>query len=143
MVYILHLQYTQTMGIVSISWLYNHGVFYRLINLQGYANRNIIIKKKGEAVLLMTARMRQGAMEKAHHNEIDLKETTGRHIEKLMRRKGLTVEETADFLYVSVQAVYKWRRGESLPEWTTAVRLCELLGTTLDELILPNNTRKE
>ena len=66
---------------------------------------------------------------------------TGRNIRRLRVLKRLKVEDVARFMgFESVQAVYKWQRGESLPTVDNLVALSVLLGTAMDDIII---TREE
>lgn len=52
---------------------------------------------------------------------------TGARIRALRRAKGLRVTDISDFMgFESPNAVYKWQRGDSLPDLGNMVRLCEL-----------------
>ncbi len=63
-------------------------------------------------------------------------EKTGENIEHLIKEKNLTFIEVAEHMNVTVQAVYKWRKGKCLPGWDMVDQLCKLLGTTFDGLIV-------
>ena len=66
---------------------------------------------------------------------------TGRNIRKLRVARHLRVEDVARFMgFESVQAVYKWQRGESLPSVDSLVALSVLLQTPMDDIII---TREE
>lgn len=49
-------------------------------------------------------------------------------------RAGLSQAALAQKVGVSQQAVGKWERGESAPQWGMAPKLAELFGCTIDEL---------
>ena len=52
---------------------------------------------------------------------------TGARIRALRKARGLRVTDISDFMgFESPQAVYKWQRGDSLPDLGNMVRLCEL-----------------
>ena len=52
---------------------------------------------------------------------------TGERIREIRRARGLRVTDISSFMgFESPQAVYKWQRGESLPDLGNMVRLMEL-----------------
>ena len=52
---------------------------------------------------------------------------TGARIRDLRRAKGFRVTDISEYMgFESPQAVYKWQRGDSLPDLCNMVRLCEL-----------------
>ena len=56
-------------------------------------------------------------------------EKTGALIRQAVQESGYSVKEIAEITGVSsVQAVYKWFRGESLPTTETQIVLCKLFG---------------
>lgn len=58
--------------------------------------------------------------------------------EKLIQRRkerGMTQEELADRLSVSRQTVSKWENGECMPDAEKFIRLSDILGISLDELV--------
>lgn len=62
---------------------------------------------------------------------------TGRQISRLMEKAGITPKTLADKLgFSSAVAVYKWKRGISLPSIDNLVDLSEVFGVTLDELLI-------
>ena len=73
---------------------------------------------------------------------IDLK-ATGRRIEELRKERHLKVEDVATFMgFESVQAVYKWQRGASLPSLDNMYALSVLFNTSIESILkrkeLPN-----
>lgn len=50
-------------------------------------------------------------------------------------RLGMTQEELADRLEISRQSVSKWETGASIPDVEKLVKLAQLFGVTLDELV--------
>lgn len=56
-------------------------------------------------------------------------------IQKLRTAKGLSQGALADALDVSRQSVSKWETGASVPELDKLVKMSELFGVTLDELV--------
>lgn len=61
----------------------------------------------------------------------------GRQIALLRKRKGWTQEELAGRLNISSQAVSKWENGHAMPELPLLVEVSELLGCTIDQMLLP------
>ena len=67
---------------------------------------------------------------------IDLS-ATGRNIERLRRRAGLSVRAMQEsFGFSSPQAIYKWQRGECMPTLDNIVALAAVFGVTVDEIII-------
>lgn len=53
----------------------------------------------------------------------------------LRKRKGLTQEDIANYLHVVRQTVSKWEKGISVPDADALMRLADLLGVSVSELI--------
>lgn len=51
---------------------------------------------------------------------------------------GLTVQQSATSLGVSIQTVYQWERGENYPEGRRLKEIAELYKCTVDELLTGN-----
>ena len=69
---------------------------------------------------------------------------TGARIRELRRANHLKVSEVARFMgFESVQAVYKWQRGESLPTIDNLYALSELFGTPVDSILRGNRERDD
>ncbi len=51
------------------------------------------------------------------------------------KERGMTQEELADRLSVSRQTVSKWENGECMPDAEKFIRLSDILGISLDELV--------
>lgn len=60
----------------------------------------------------------------------------GERIYKLRTQKNLSQGDLADMLDVSRQSISKWETNGSVPELDKLVKLSEIFGVTLDELIL-------
>ena len=60
----------------------------------------------------------------------------GQQIYELRTKKGLSQGELAEALDVSRQSVSKWETGSSVPELDKLIKLSQLFGVTLDELVL-------
>ena len=61
----------------------------------------------------------------------------GNRIALLRREKGLTGEKFAEALGVSPQAVSKWENGKCLPETALLPAIANLLGTSIDSILIP------
>ena len=57
------------------------------------------------------------------------------NLSSLRRLKGITLEEVADKIGATRQAVGKWESGETVPDLMHASALAELYGVTLDSLL--------
>lgn len=61
---------------------------------------------------------------------------TGDRIKELRKLHHLKVEEVARFMgFESVQAVYKWQRGDSLPTVDNLYALSRLFDTSVDDIL--------
>ncbi len=61
---------------------------------------------------------------------------TGARIKELRVAHRLTVEQLAEIMgFESVQAIYKWQRGESIPTTDNLYILAAVLGTTVDDIM--------
>ncbi|MCR4674603.1 MAG: helix-turn-helix domain-containing protein [Lachnospiraceae bacterium] len=70
-------------------------------------------------------------------------EAAGQRIRELRMQNHLTVEGVADSLGLeSVQAIYKWQRGESLPSVDNLYALSKLLGTTIEYILEGDHSRE-
>ena len=58
----------------------------------------------------------------------------GKFISLCRKNKGLTQEQLAEKLGVSINAVSKWDRGINLPDVSIMQNLCSILGVSLNEL---------
>ena len=61
----------------------------------------------------------------------------GNQIKELRKRKGLTQKELAEELHVSFQAVSGWERGVAPPDLDNLLRIADLFGILLDDLLRP------
>lgn len=69
---------------------------------------------------------------------IDLK-ATGKRIKELRLRNNLSVEDVSHYMgFESIQAVYKWQRGESLPSIDSLYALSKLFRISMDEILIGN-----
>lgn len=69
---------------------------------------------------------------------INLKET-GKNLRKIMREQDVTVKEVQHYLGLgSVQSIYHWLNGISLPSIDNLYALSVLFDVSMDELICGN-----
>lgn len=69
--------------------------------------------------------------------------TFGEKLQDLRRKAGMSQDTLAERLDVSRQAVSKWERDETMPETEKLVRIAQLFGASLDELLLDREPPKE
>ncbi len=67
----------------------------------------------------------------------------GGFISECRRAKGWTQNQLAERLGITDKAVSKWETGRSMPDLSLFTPLCELLGITLNELLLGEYIPKE
>lgn len=61
---------------------------------------------------------------------------TGERIRELRNDRHLKVEDVARFMgFESVQAIYKWQRGDSLPTVDNLYALSRLFETSVDDIL--------
>ena len=65
---------------------------------------------------------------------------TGWKIGELIDEKGYSNQEIADILGLTLQAIYKWRYGLSLPTLDNFYMLSQILEKSMDELIVPEKS---
>ena len=61
--------------------------------------------------------------------------TLGETIRTVRSEKGMSQGDLADALDVSRQSVSKWETDASVPELDKLVKMCDLFGVSLDELV--------
>lgn len=62
---------------------------------------------------------------------------TGKKIEELGKEKGISVQEIADELCLcSRNAVYKWMKGECLPEVGNLFSLAQMFEVSVEEIVV-------
>ena len=62
---------------------------------------------------------------------------TGMNIGELMKKNGFSAADVADRMgFSSRNAVYKWRKGETLPTLDNILILADLLGVTVEEILV-------
>ena len=61
----------------------------------------------------------------------------GQRIESLCKEKGLKPVDVSEAVGIgTVQSIYRWYRGEVIPEIEHLYLVSRLLGTTVDELLI-------
>jgi DNA-binding transcriptional regulator YiaG len=61
---------------------------------------------------------------------------TGQRIRELRIQKHLRVEDVSEYMgFESVQAVYKWQRGETMPTVDNLYALSSLFETPIDDIL--------
>lgn len=63
----------------------------------------------------------------------------GANIQKLRKHYGMTQSELGRKLNISHQAVSKWENGECLPDIEALLRLSQLFGTSIEQILLSEN----
>ncbi len=67
----------------------------------------------------------------------------GKFISSCRKDKNLTQGELAEKLNLSINAISKWERGISLPDYSNIQILCDILGITLNELFAGEHIEKK
>lgn len=65
----------------------------------------------------------------------DIKNTIAKHITELRTLHNMTQLELAEKLQYSDKTISKWERGDSSPDITVLVKIADLFGITLDQLV--------
>ncbi len=66
---------------------------------------------------------------------------TGQNINRLRAEAGLTVRDMQIiFGFTTPQAIYKWIHGTALPTIDNLVILADVLGVTMDEIVVVSRT---
>ena len=71
---------------------------------------------------------------------------TGDNIRRLRMERGLTVRDLQKYFgFEEPQAIYKWQQGKSLPTVDNLYALGNLLGITMEEILVPvrNQTNRD
>lgn len=74
-------------------------------------------------------------MERKRNLGLDL-EATGKQISKAMERKGYKAQAIASLMGLTYQSVWKWCKGEAIPDVENLLILSRILDTTMDELVV-------
>ena len=67
-------------------------------------------------------------------NMNDLKHIISNNLVELRKRKKYTQQDLANMLGYSDKSIYKWEKGDSLPDIETLYQICNLYNVTLDYL---------
>lgn len=65
----------------------------------------------------------------------DLKDTIAKNLAELRNHANLTQLQLAEMLNYSDKAVSKWERGEAIPDIRVLVRIAEIYGVSLDDIV--------
>lgn len=74
-------------------------------------------------------------IDKAYNYRVDMVAFSSR-IKSLRTERKISMRQMEDFFGISSQALYKWERGESLPEIQNLLALSRLLGVSVDDLLV-------
>ena len=62
---------------------------------------------------------------------------TGKRIRELRKKNNLKIEDICEFMgFESVQAIYKWQRGETMPSVDNLFALSKLFGITIEDILV-------
>ncbi|MCM1052680.1 MAG: helix-turn-helix domain-containing protein [Ruminococcus sp.] len=70
-------------------------------------------------------------------------EKIGRFIKELREEKGLTQEGLGELIPIGREAISKWERGKTYPDYQTLLRLSEIFNVTTNELLYGEKENKE
>ncbi len=59
----------------------------------------------------------------------------GQRLNKLRKKSGISVEKLAEELMISENAIYKWHRGDSIPDIQNLTQLSIIYEVSIDYLI--------
>lgn len=59
------------------------------------------------------------------------------HYKIIRKRAGMTAQEVATKIGVSISTVFSWESGKTSPDSTNVIQLARLYGCTADDLIKP------
>ena len=65
----------------------------------------------------------------------DLKDVISKNLTELRIKAHLTQLQLAEMLNYSDKAVSKWERGEAIPDIRVLLRISEIFGVTLDDIV--------
>lgn len=64
-------------------------------------------------------------------------------IQKIRSEKGITQEELAKKLAIDRSTIAKWETGKSLPRSNILIKLAQILGCTVDDLLRCEDAERE
>lgn len=67
----------------------------------------------------------------------------GENIKRLRKLKNITQETLAERMHVSIAAVSKWERGETLPDISMVIPLASYFGVSTDEILGLDHAKNE
>lgn len=71
-------------------------------------------------------------------------QAVGNRIKRLRKENHLRVSDISNILgFTGPQAVYKWQRGECLPDYANMIVLSRILGTTIEQILLGDGKEKD
>ncbi len=73
----------------------------------------------------------------------DIKDTIARNLTELRTNAKLTQLQLAGMLNYSDKAVSKWERGEAIPDLRVLIKLSEIYGITVDEIVKGKNVKPQ
>ncbi len=72
----------------------------------------------------------------------ELKDTIAKNLVQLRTQSHLTQLQLAKLINYSDKAVSKWERGEAIPDLRVLIRLSEIYGVTLDDIVKAEGVEK-
>lgn len=73
----------------------------------------------------------------------EIKQTIAQNIAQYRKKLGLTQFELSEKINYSDKSISKWERGEGIPDAMTLIRLSEVFGVTVNDLIAPQAEKAE
>jgi len=67
---------------------------------------------------------------------------TGKKINQMIRACGFEVKDVSKYMGLSLQAIYKWQEGRTLPDVENLYILSRLLGCGVDDFIVGTDMGK-
>lgn len=65
-------------------------------------------------------------------------EASCKRISQLIKASGIPDKELGKMMNLSVQSINKWHHGRNLPDIENMYLLSKILGTTVDDFLIPN-----
>ena len=65
-------------------------------------------------------------------------EASCKRISQLIKASGISDKELGKMMNLSVQSINKWHRGRNLPDIENMYLLSEILGTTVNDFLIPD-----
>lgn len=67
---------------------------------------------------------------------------TGENIKRIREEKGLAVKDLQKvFGFDTPQAIYRWQRGETMPCVDNLIVLAKILGVSVEDIVILNDTK--